>query len=507
MSQKSFISENEDQVNILTSRIMFGACAAFPALFILTMLGIFSIPTDSLTIFSIIGIILALLPFILRKFKANSSLIKYTTIISSILVIGMLATNHNIGINLVYLFPVGISCLYFDKKLTWTAFALSIPNLLVSMYFRTADTLGTYNFDTISKTFIPLAIGFLLELFVVSLIFTTLARRTRNLLEGLTSSEEQSEILEKLKNIMQKSSSASGVLADSVKQLNETIEETSNSNIKIAQNACKAADGSKENLKYIENTTNTVQNISETLKNIAKQSLEMSQVSVTTFQAAEDSERVITQAIETMKEIEISTTQSKELINRLGERSEQIGKIIEMITSITAQTNLLALNAAIESARAGEHGKGFAVVSDEIRKLAEQSAGAAKEISVLIKHIQSGTENAVLSIDQGANTIKSGIELVRTAGISFEKLKSLQGKTNAMVHEIVSSGTKSSRYGNEIIDIVTNIKNLTTQSLDEINSIASSTQQQAATTEEIAASFSIIENIAEDLLNLSTGKD
>jgi len=502
VQQKTFILKNEQQANIISTRILLWSVIAFPALFLLGYLGVFKFNYQNLAILSAIGIIGAVTPFIFRKTGANSTFLKYFTVIMSTVVIGVLSTYYQIGIWILLIFPVALSCIYFDKKLTWTTFAIGFVCLFITRYIRISGIPG-YNAAKVSEVYKPEVIGLVFEYVLMSLIFIMLARRTRALLGNLMGAEERDSILSKLKEVMNQSSTASGVLAESVRQLSSTIEETTSSNQEVSQNAMNAAQGSHENLKYVENTTNTVSRISNVLESISVQSQEMSTISDSTYDAAEESEKNITQAIENMKEIEISTTQSKDLINRLGERSIQIGKIIEIITNITEQTNLLSLNAAIEAARAGEQGRGFAVVADEIRKLAEQSANAAKEIANLIKQIQTETKNAVLSIDQGSTTIKSGIDMVRTAGKSFGNLKILQEKSNKMVTEIAQSSTQSSKYGLEIVDMVSNIKGLTVQSLEQIESIAASTQNQSAAMEQITASFSSIDEIAVDLLKLS----
>jgi len=204
-----------------------------------------------------------------------------------------------------------------------------------------------------------------------------------------------------------------------------------------------------------------------------------------------------------MEEIESSTKQNKNIINSLNLRSEEIGRIIEIITAITEQTNLLALNAAIESARAGEHGKGFAVVSDEIRQLAEKSSTAAKDISNLISQIQKDTTQAVNSIDLSSATIKSGIDLVKNVGKSFGKLKNLQETSNQEIQEITKSSNETSKYGREIVQVISNTKSITSKSLEQIKSIASDTSVQSSVMQEILSSFNVIDNTADDLLKLS----
>jgi len=503
MNQKSFIMKNEHEVNIIASRILIWATLAFPALILLSVMKIFTIELSWLIPITVVGVTAAFIPWLLRKLNVNDSVVKYSVVLVSTLVIALLSVNPNVGINIMYSFPVALGCLYFDKKLTRSAFAFGVVSVIATKYFYSNFYHGMGKIEDVCGYYISVVIGYSIEFILLSLVFTMLARRTRNLLESLTSSEERTELLNKLKDVMNKSVNASDVLSNSVKQLSATIDQTARANDIVAQNAGQAAHGCEKNLEYIENANSTVQSISNTLQGISHQSKEMSQISESTYIAAEESEIIITQAIENMKVIEATSSQNKDLMDRLSQVSEQIGTITELITGITKQTNLLALNAAIEAARAGEQGKGFSVVAEEIRGLAEQSGNAAREISNLIKHIQTGTQDAAAAIDNSTGITKQGIELVRTAGKSFEKLKVLQQKSNNMVRQIAESSSETSEYGRRIADIVINIEKLTTQSLEEVQSIASSTQQQSAAMEEIAASFTVIDNISEDLLRLS----
>lgn len=503
MEQKSFILENEHDANIITSRILLYSVCAFPLIFILNMLKVFNIDPNKLVVLTIIGVISSLLPFILRKVGVNSTFLKYFTIFMGAVIITVLATNPRIGIYLLYMFPIGLSCLYFDRKLTWAACGLSTLGMTIALYARIGADANSYAFSVIGAKYISWLCGYTLEFLVLSLLFTMLAGRTRKLLQNLINSEEQSQLLNKLKEIMNKSSNASSILASAVSQLSTTVEETAKENGIIAQNAMKATEGCETNMKHVENTTSAVENISDELESMSLHTKEMADISKATHDAANESESVISNAIDNMQEIEVSTTQSKELINKLGERSEQIGRIIEMITTIASQTNLLALNAAIESARAGEQGKGFAVVANEIKKLAEQSSDAANDIAELVKHIQNDTSETIKSIDQNSEIIKSGINMVRSAGKSFERLRDLQIKSNNKVQEIANSSNQTSLYGRKIVEMVSNIKDLTTASLSEVEAIAASTQHQSAAMEEITASFDVINDIAKDLLNAS----
>ena len=502
MSQNSTLKQNEISANIIATRILLGAASAFPLLIILSYVGIFSINLNKLLVVSVIATAGAAIPFVLRRMNFNSTFVKYATILMATLCIGMLAMTQGVGINLMYMFPVALSCIYFDTRLTLIAFIVGIPNLYITMWFKNLIDAEIAHADVWTR-YISLLIGYGIEFIVLFLLFRMLANRTKRLLNNLMGAEQQAEMAAKFNDIITRSNSASTALSQSVKQLSKTMEETSQSNIEIASNAGNAATGCEKNLTYVESASQNVVNIAKTLEELGSQALEMVDISTKTTESTIESSKILEETVVKMQEIDSSTSKSKEIMNQLGERSNQIGDITGMITAISAQTNLLALNAAIESARAGEHGKGFAVVSDEIRKLAEQSSSAAKEISDLILHMQEDTKNAIESIENGSILIRNGIEVVNNASTEFDKLKEFQRLLNLKVNEIEASGKQTASYGKEIGEIMTGIKQMTGESLHEVEAIASSTESQSAAMEQIAASFSIIDDIADELQTLA----
>ncbi len=188
--------------------------------------------------------------------------------------------------------------------------------------------------------------------------------------------------------------------------------------------------------------------------------------------------------------------ESAQIIRHLGERSNQIGEIVDVITDIADQTNLLALNAAIEAARAGEAGSGFAVVADEVRKLAEGSAKAADEIALLIKQTQDDTRTAVSSIDLGSKEVTEGKEIVTSAGRSLDEIVEVLTSSSDMARRI-SAATKELSRG---------MKNVTT-SIDEISTSAeknaSSTQETAASMEQMTSSMEDVASSAQKLSDMA----
>lgn len=505
MQQNSIIIKNEHEVNRIVSKILLWSLLTFPTVLILSkpFIGFFKSEAKNLLIPTILGSICHAIPYILLKLNVRSGIIKYATVILSNISVGIVIANPHMYVSLILLFPIALSCLYFDKRLTRFTILVTLINMSISVYLF---NLGKYELGVINDVmseYIWSAAIYAIEFFALSLIFTMLAKRTRNLLLTLTSSEEQAELFSQLKDVMTRSADASVGLANSVNQLSSTMEESSKQNEMIAISASNTVDNCQKNLEYIETTTEQVQNISGVLDQVNHQAQELSNISKETFEATEVSERAIRQAVANMEEIEVSTTHSKEVMAKLQERSEQIGKIIELIAGVTKQTNLLALNASIEAARAGEAGKGFSVVAHEISELADKSANATTEISNLIQQVQVDTENAAQSIDQSTAIIKSGIDLVRNSGQAFERLQSLESSSNRKISEIAQSCNEIVGYGDEIATIVSDIKSLTTGSLGDVESIASSVQEQLASMEEITASVALVDQIAGDLLKLS----
>jgi len=502
MIKQGLLNTSDELANKFTTNILLFTTVAFPILIFLGWIGLFPFDLFKLTIYCLIGTIGSVSPYILRKLGVNNSFLKYYVIVMAGVTVGALNLNYQVGIYMTLVLPMAVSCIYFDKKLTFVASGVQVVITLITNYPRI--TSNPFYVDDPIGNYIAVSAGQLIESFILSVIFIWIAKRTRNILNKLSDSEEQSMIyINQLKDIMNRSKNASETLSSSVKQLLQAMEQTATSNENINQNADNASTGCEQNLRYIENTNTTVANISDALESISSKTRKLSEISQDTSSATEENENIIDQAISYMEEIELSTKQNKKIINSLSLSSEEIGRIIEIIAAITEQTNLLALNAAIESARAGEHGKGFAVVSDEIRKLAEKSSSAALDISNFISQIQEDTTKAVNSIEKSSATIRSGIDLVKNVGQSFEKLKNLQETSNQEIMDITNSSNQTSKYGREIAEIISNTKSITSMSLEQMKSIASDTSVQSSLMQEILSSFNIIDNTADDLLNLS----
>ncbi len=194
----------------------------------------------------------------------------------------------------------------------------------------------------------------------------------------------------------------------------------------------------------------SMEEMSATISEVARKSFAVSESAKSASEAASTGGKVVSKAIKGMSSIENSVKESATIIEELGKSSQHIGEIISVINDIADQTNLLALNAAIEAARAGEQGRGFAVVADEVRKLAERTTKATKEISVMIQTIQSNTLKAVSSMEGGTRDVSSGVQLINQAGKSLENIMNMIASVTANVEGIATSSEQQSATAEDI---------------------------------------------------------
>ncbi len=200
-----------------------------------------------------------------------------------------------------------------------------------------------------------------------------------------------------------------------------------------------------------------------------------------------------------MARIEDTVNTSASVVAKLGERSKEIGQIVDTISGIASQTNLLALNAAIEAARAGEQGRGFAVVAEEVRKLAEQSQEATQRIAELIGHIQTDTDKAVDAMNDGTREVKTGAEVVDSAGTAFREIVELVSQGSGQIRDISAAVQEMASGSQQIVGLVKKIDILSKTSAGEAQSVSAATEEQLASMEELATSSQALAQLAQDL--------
>lgn len=291
-------------------------------------------------------------------------------------------------------------------------------------------------------------------------------------------------------------------VAASSQQLTTNAQESAQTVQQVAQSINDVAMGADKQVAAMENTLVDVENMSSHSHTLSVNSESIAETSTKAFGAAQNGGQIIGQVIEQMNHIETTVSDSATIITKLGERSQEIGKIVDTIAGIAAQTNLLALNAAIEAARAGEQGRGFAVVAEEVRKLAEQSEEAAKQIGTLISEVQEETNEAVVTMNKGTQEAHRGTEIVNHTGTSFHEIANLVEQVSGQIQHALVAIKEIDDGNKRVVGSVKQIETVNKEIAEQTQSVSAATEEQAASTEEIAASSDALAKQAEDIKKL-----
>lgn len=328
-----------------------------------------------------------------------------------------------------------------------------------------------------------------------------------NLTEQLivTSKDELGELAKifnkmshELRSLVKEVIDTASSLGAASEELSAVAEEASASSEHVSATLANLADGATNQAQSVANTSGVINQMSSNSLQVATNAEAVSQSSEKAVQAAHLGAQQAERAILKIQQVREASVQTAEVISILGDQSNQIGKIVDVITGIAEQTNLLALNAAIEAARAGEQGRGFAVVAEEVRKLAEQSSSSAKQIVSLVSNIQSETDRAMRVMEKGKIEVNAGVEAVTTAGDSF---RTIVEEINSVVEQIrhVSVAAKHLSDGTvQAVESIGSISFITEQT-------AASTQDVSATAEEQTATMISVSQAAESLAKLGEG--
>ncbi len=250
-------------------------------------------------------------------------------------------------------------------------------------------------------------------------------------------------------------------LTNLVTQASDVAYEIQRSTSEILQSSNRMRKGAEQQAVQIRNASDSVNAMSHTIQQMAENAAAATDASHKATQAAVKGGTAVTETIKGMQRIRATVQSTAKKIKGLGERSLEIGAIIEVINEIATQTNLLALNAAIEAARAGEQGKGFAVVADEVRKLAERAARATKDITGLIKGIQLETSEAVTVMEDGTREVEEGTRLADQAGAALREIEQIVKQTSGLVTNITHAASDQVKVSEGVVSSMDTISRVT----------------------------------------------
>jgi methyl-accepting chemotaxis protein len=267
------------------------------------------------------------------------------------------------------------------------------------------------------------------------------------------------------------------------KKLSEVLSDVTVSSDSIAASAAQLA-GSSQNIAVnasdqsskSEQAASSMEELNSSFVDVARNTSVAADSAKQAAELATKGGEVVTKTINGMNRISSSVNEAATTVEALGRRSEQIGNIVQVINDIAGQTNLLALNAAIEAARAGEQGRGFAVVADEVRKLAERTTAATSEIADMIKGIQDDTGTAVTSMQGGTEEVEEGVQLANQAGEALQQIVDSVLSVTDMVQQISTAAEEQSSTGGEVTGNIESVANSAKQTADAVISSSEATQ-------------------------------
>ncbi|WP_075756629.1 methyl-accepting chemotaxis protein [Sporomusa sphaeroides] len=302
-----------------------------------------------------------------------------------------------------------------------------------------------------------------------------------------------------LRTLAAKTSSTAETVAASSQELAASSGEVGKAAEEVAITIQSVAEGANNQVTLADNSAHIIKDMVEAIVTTSKAAHSVAAASEQSERAAETGTEQIGMAVTKMNEIQHDVSQATQKIHALGEKSRQIGQIVDVITGIAGQTNLLALNAAIEAARAGEQGRGFAVVADEVRKLAEQSDAAAREIAGIIQAIQADTVETVTAIDKSGREVAAGVQVVESSGIAFKEIYTAVKNVRDEVVRIVALTEEQQRRSTQVENAIHGIADAARLNAAGAGQVASASQEQNASVEEIAAASAGLAQMASEL--------
>ncbi|MCR8845107.1 methyl-accepting chemotaxis protein [Paenibacillus sp. SC116] len=306
-------------------------------------------------------------------------------------------------------------------------------------------------------------------------------------------------MIRSLRQFIQQVNRTAEDVATSAEELSANADHTSKATEHIAMSIQEVADGTEQQVQNVEESVRSIHQVAEGVQQISNNAQSVAHSALSASESAEMGNRILQTVMQQMQSIHDTVNTLNDTVKQLGQRSAAIDNIVQVISGIAAQTNLLALNAAIEAARAGEHGRGFAVVADEVRKLSEQSGESTEKIAGLLASIQSETATAIESMEQGTREVAVGMDVVNQAGVAFTEILNSVQQVATQIQEVTAYSIQMNSNTEHAVEQVNLITEVAERSAEGTQNVSAATEEQLAAMEQVSSSATSLAKMAEDL--------
>ena len=400
-------------------------------------------------------------------------------------------------------------------RLRWLVAASSLPLLgsSDSLYVSTQNLAGAYkNLGVLGNT-LAIITGLLALTSLVLFGFVILNESRRRVFLSEAENKRNQEAILRLLNELGDladgdltanatvTEDITGAIADSinftidelrnlVSGINHATEQVTGTTLQAQAISEELLAAAQRQSQEIENTSADILGISQSINEVSASANQSAQVATQSLEAAEQGARAVENSIAGMNSIRENIQETSKRIKRLGESSQEIGEIVELISDITEQTNVLALNAAIQAAAAGEAGRGFSVVAEEVQRLAERSAQATKQISAIVKTIQSDTQDAVSAMETSTQGVVEGARLSDAAGQALHEIDQVSRNLATLIRSISAATENQTVSASKVAQAMQQIRQITEQTTAGTQQTASSIGELSALASDLKKSIS-----------------
>lgn len=507
MMKNNLNRQNELVANVYVAKVM-RVCAAFAVLaIILNAAGVFVIKQSVMLTACLISIVILMIPtFILYVLKKNESWFKYVAIIGSCIFILCLTAALNFHVIVMFIFPMALASIYFNPNLNRLALVLSVIASTAGKALAYAlQTVPDDNYSGWSSLIVYSFFPHVLMLGSIGYIFVALAKNTGRMLNSLMDAEEQEKMYVHMKKLTEKSSEVSKGLSKEMETLAHVTHDTMNANREISENTGIVIEGIDNSMEQLQVAEGNSRKIYENIQILAGESEEIAGLFANVEKLSDQNRSYMQNVTSGMVAANESTAVCQNAMKKLEEKTKKIDGIVDVIAEISEQTDLLSLNAAIESARAGEQGKGFAIVAEEIRKLAQQTQKTLLNVRNVIAEVMEQNIIAVEAMNQTTTVHDEQKEVILKAEESSQQVMEAT-KNMAQKMKLISENTKNiEKSAGKIVDIVDTITTICNENQASLDVVSDSVESGASYTKQLEELVESIREMSDQLTSAIEG--